>query len=79
MYAHSLAVERKARPKTDIVSILMGAEVDGERLTEADFDGFFILLSVAGNETTRNLISGAMLALIEHPEQRSAAHRRSRR
>jgi cholest-4-en-3-one 26-monooxygenase len=71
MYAHGLATERKLRPKTDLVSVLMGAEFDGERLTEADFDGFFILLSVAGNETTRNLISGAMLALVEHPEQRA--------
>ncbi|MDP9237513.1 MAG: cytochrome P450 [Chloroflexota bacterium] len=71
MYAHALASERKLHPKTDLVSVLMGAEVDGERLAEADFDGFFILLSVAGNETTRNLISGAMLALIEHPQQRA--------
>jgi cholest-4-en-3-one 26-monooxygenase len=71
MYAHALGAERRARPKDDIVSILMGAEVDGDRLSEADFDGFFIVLSVAGNETTRNLISGAMLALIEHPEQRA--------
>src|SRR6185295_15453533 len=70
IYAHGLASERKARPKADIVSILMGAEVDGDMLSEADFDGFFIVLSVAGNETTRNLISGAMLALIEHPQQR---------
>ena len=71
MYAHGLAAERKARPKADIISILMGTEVDGDLLAEADFDGFFILLAVAGNETTRNLISGAMLALIEHPEQRA--------
>jgi cholest-4-en-3-one 26-monooxygenase len=71
LYAHGLATERKQHPKSDLVSVLMGAEVDGESLTEADFDGFFILLSVAGNETTRNLISGAMLALIEHPEQRA--------
>ncbi len=71
LYAHGLAAERKARPKADIISILMGAEVEGDVLNEADFDGFFILLSVAGNETTRNLISGAMLALIEHPEQRA--------
>jgi cholest-4-en-3-one 26-monooxygenase len=70
MYANTLAVDRKANPKDDLVSVLINAEVDGERLTEADFDGFFLLLSVAGNETTRNLMSGAMLALMEHPEQR---------
>jgi cholest-4-en-3-one 26-monooxygenase len=69
-YAHQMAADRKANPRDDLVSVLMAAEVDGEKLTEADFDGFFILLTVAGNETTRNLISGAMLALIEHPEQR---------
>jgi cholest-4-en-3-one 26-monooxygenase len=69
-YANAMAVERKANPKNDLVSVLMAAQVDGESLSEADFDGFFILLTVAGNETTRNLISGAMLALIEHPKQR---------
>jgi len=53
------------------VSVLMNAEVDGARLTEMEFDAFFLLLAVAGNETTRNLISGGMLALIEHPEQRA--------
>jgi len=70
MYANNLALDRKANPRDDLVSVLMAAEVDGERLTEADFDGFFLLLSVAGNETTRNLISGALLALHEHPEQK---------
>jgi cholest-4-en-3-one 26-monooxygenase len=70
-YANQLAVERKAHPRDDLVSVLMAADVDGESLKEADFDGFFILLAVAGNETTRNLISGAMLALMQHPEQRS--------
>ena len=69
-YANQMAADRKANPRNDLVSVLMAAEVDGEKLSEADFDGFFILLAVAGNETTRNLISGAMLALIEHPEQR---------
>ena len=71
LYANQLAVERKANPRDDLVSALMAADVDGESLKEADFDGFFILLAVAGNETTRNLISGAMLALMQHPEQRA--------
>lgn len=70
MYANTLAVDRKANPRDDLVSVLINAEVEGERLTEADFDGFFLLLAVAGNETTRNLMSGAIVALMEHPEQR---------
>ncbi len=70
-YANRLALERRRHPGADIVSVLMEAEVDGEKLSEPEFDAFFLLLSVAGNETTRNLIAGAMLALIEHPEQRA--------
>jgi cholest-4-en-3-one 26-monooxygenase len=70
MYANQLAEERKREPRNDLVTVLMTAEVDGEKLTEVEFDSFFLLLAVAGNETTRNLISGGMLALIEHPEQR---------
>ena len=69
MYANQLAAERRDRPGDDLVSVLINAEVEGERLTELEFDLFFVLLAVAGNETTRNLISGGMLALIEHPEQ----------
>ncbi|HEX5478811.1 MAG TPA: cytochrome P450 [Dehalococcoidia bacterium] len=69
-YAQQLASERKQHPRDDVISLLMHAEVDGNALTEAEFDAFFILLSVAGNETTRNLISGGMLALIEHPAER---------
>jgi cholest-4-en-3-one 26-monooxygenase len=69
-YANQLALERRDHPRDDLVSVLMTAEVDGERLTELEFDLFFILLSVAGNETTRNLISGGMLALFEHPAER---------
>jgi len=70
-YANELAEERRRCPRDDLASVLLQAEVDGERLTEAQFDSFVMLLSVAGNETTRNLISGGMLALIEHPEQRA--------
>jgi len=70
-YANQLAEQRKDREGSDLCSILINAEVDGFRLTEAEFDAFFLMLLVAGNETTRNLISGGMLALIEHPEQRA--------
>ena len=70
LYAQRLAEERKARPGTDLVSQLLAGEVDGEKLSELEFDSFFLLLAVAGNETTRNLVSGGMLALLEHPAQR---------
>ena len=70
-YANQLAAKRKEHPLGDLVSVLMQAEVDGDRLSEMEFDSFFLLLAVAGNETTRNLISGGMRALIEHPAERS--------
>jgi cholest-4-en-3-one 26-monooxygenase len=69
-YANELAGERKRCPREDLTSLLLQAEVDGERLTESQYDSFVMLLAVAGNETTRNLIAGGMLALIEHPEER---------
>ncbi len=71
MYASQLAVERKANPRDDIISVLMQADIDGEALTDPQFNAFFLLLAVAGNETTRNLISGGMLALFENPDQRA--------
>jgi cholest-4-en-3-one 26-monooxygenase len=70
-YANDLAADKRANPSDDIVSVLLQAEVEGERLTDLEFDVFFELLAVAGNETTRNLISHGMLALIENPEQRA--------
>jgi cholest-4-en-3-one 26-monooxygenase len=69
-YANELVAQRRNSPREDLVSVLMQAEVDGEHLTEMEFDLFFLLLAVAGNETTRNLISGGMLALIQHPDER---------
>lgn len=69
-YAQELAVDKRKNPQDDIVTALLDAEVDGERLSDMDFNMFFLLLAVAGNETTRNAISHSMLALIEHPEQR---------
>jgi cholest-4-en-3-one 26-monooxygenase len=69
-YADALTVERKANPHEDLVSILAHAEIDGDRLSQLEIDLFFMLLAVAGNETTRNLLSHGMLALMENPDQR---------
>jgi cholest-4-en-3-one 26-monooxygenase len=69
MYAGSLAEQRKAEPRDDIVTTLLNAEVDGDRLSEMDFNMFFLLLSVAGNETTRNAIAHGMNAFLENPDQ----------
>ncbi len=68
-YAHALAAARRAEPRDDLVSKLVHAEVDGDRLTERELDNFFTLLVIAGNETTRQTLSHAMLALMEHPDE----------
>ena len=72
MYAicDELAADRRVNPRDDIMSILVNAEVDGDRLTETELNLFFVLLVVAGNETTRNLIAHAMLAMIDFPDAR---------
>ena len=69
MYANQLAEDRRAKPRQDIVTTLLNAEVDGDTLSEMDFNLFFLLLAVAGNETTRNAIAHGMHALLENPEQ----------
>lgn len=69
-YATALADERRAVPTEDLTTSLVQAEVDGERLTSAEVASFFILLVVAGNETTRNAISHGVLALTRFPEER---------
>jgi cytochrome P450 len=66
----ALAQERQASPADDLVSALVSANIDGEQLTPAELASFFILLVVAGNETTRNAISHALILLTEHPDQR---------
>jgi cytochrome P450 len=72
VYANQLAVQRTASAAdADLVSALVHAQVDGEKLSEMEIGCFFLLVSVAGNETTRNLITGGLLALLEHPEQRA--------
>ncbi len=69
-YAQKLGEDRRANPGDDIASVLMHAEVDGERLTPQEFGSFFILLVVAGNETTRNAIAHGMKLLTDFPDQR---------
>ena len=69
-YASRLGAERRANPTGDLASVLMEAEVDGERLSSKEFANFFSLLVSAGNETTRNAISHGMHLLTLHPEQR---------
>jgi cytochrome P450 len=69
-YAAALAEDRRAHPGEDLTTSLVQAELDGERLTSAEVASFFILLVVAGNETTRNAISHGVLALSRHPDQR---------
>jgi len=70
-YAQKLGEDRLANPRDDITTALMQAEVEGERLTAAEFGSFFVLLVVAGNETTRNAISHGLLELTRHPDQRA--------
>jgi cholest-4-en-3-one 26-monooxygenase len=72
MYAQALAEKRRAEPRDDIVSALLSAEVDGDSLSDMDFNLFFLLLSVAGNETTRNAIAHGMNAFLENPDQYAA-------
>jgi len=69
-YAQALGEDRLEHPGDDLTSAMMHAEVDGERLTAQEFGSFFILLVVAGNETTRNAISHGMRALTLNPGQR---------
>jgi cholest-4-en-3-one 26-monooxygenase len=68
-YFMEMAEDRKANPRDDIVTTLVHAEIDGEELTSDEFGFFTLLLSVAGNETTRNAISHGMIAFHEHPDQ----------
>jgi methyl-branched lipid omega-hydroxylase len=67
----NLATARAQAPADDLVSALVTANIDGEQLTSAELASFFILLVVAGNETTRNALSHGLMLLTEYPEQRA--------
>lgn len=69
-YCNKLVDQRRSDGLTDdILSALLAAEVDGEKLNRDQLNEFFLLLAIAGNETTRNTLSHGILALSEHPEQ----------
>ena len=69
MYADTIAAARRECPADDIATKLLQAEVSGDALTQEQFNVFFLLLSVAGNETTRNSITHGMQAFFDHPDQ----------
>jgi cytochrome P450 len=64
-----LTKQRRASPRTDVLTELAQASIDGDQLSEAELAMFLVQLLVAGNETTRNLISGGLVAFAEHPGQ----------
>ncbi len=69
MYAMAMADERGKNPTDDIVTALIQADLDGEKLSDDEFGFFVVMLAVAGNETTRNSITHGMIAFADHPEQ----------
>ena len=75
-YGSRLGELRRADPRDDVTTRLVEAEVEGERLDEREFGVFFILLTTAGNETTRHTISLGLLALLEHPDEARPSRRR---
>ena len=71
-YAHELAGWRRRHPGDDVVSILLGLDDAGGRVTDDELETMFFLFAVAGNETLRNGIPGAVLTLLQHPAQLAA-------
>ena len=68
-YCQSLCDDRRKNPRDDILTALINAEVDGDKLDDLELNTFFMLLSVAGNETTRNLIAHGMHNLFQNPDE----------
>jgi cytochrome P450 len=68
-YGRKVIEEKRARPKNDLATKLLHAEVDGKKLDDIEFLLFFLLLVDAGGDTTRNLLSAGLIALLENPDQ----------
>jgi cytochrome P450 len=69
-YVIGVATDRRKSPQDDLISLLVEAEIEGERLSDPEVGMFCLTLLVAGNETTRNLVTGGASLLMRHPEQR---------
>ena len=69
MYSNTLAQKKREQPDDTLISKYLHGEVDGMKISEFEFNNFFLLLSVAGNETTRNATSQFMRLMSEHPDQ----------
>ena len=78
-YFRDLEAQRRACPVDDLVSVLTAAQIDGTPLNRGQLDAYYLILMVAGNETTRNLLSGAMVTLNDHPDQWSLIRREPER
>ena len=70
-YAQSVADLKRQSPADDLATILVNAEVDGDHLTDEEFQWFFLLLVNAGGDTTRNLLAAGLQLLFDHPDQRT--------
>lgn len=68
-YADAMCAERRARPRNDLMTVLLEAEIDGDRLSDMQLSAFFMLLQNAGSETTRNLITTGTLTLLRNPDE----------
>ncbi len=78
-YFRDLEARRRPCPADDLVSVLTAAHIDGVPLNRGQLDAYYLILMVAGNETTRNLLSGAMVALNGHPDQWALVRREPER
>jgi cytochrome P450 len=70
-YAAGVVEQKRRAPADDIASLLVQAEIDGDRLTDGELQFFFLLLVNAGGDTTRNLVAAGMQQLFDHPDERA--------
>jgi cytochrome P450 family 142 subfamily A polypeptide 1 len=69
-FARAVIADRKQQPRDDLISILVNAEVDGDRLSEEEILQESLLILIGGDETTRHVMTGGLLALIQNPDQK---------